>query len=63
MALTMAKMEMIFKLREIGINKLKVRPMKGGWAILQQIDPEHAESILITQTKEECDELIKLAAE
>lgn len=61
MAMTMAQAEMVNKILELGINRVKVRPIRGGWAILHQIDSEHAESILRVDTKEECYELIALA--
>ena len=48
---------------DIGVNNVHVRPVSfKGWAILHQVDMYHAETIFSAKTKEECDEVVRLAA-
>lgn len=47
---------------DIGVNNVHVRPISfKGWAILHQLDMYHAETIFSAKTKEECEEVIRLA--
>lgn len=58
------KAEAIARIRnDFGVNGVHVRPISfQGWAILHQKDQYHAETIFSAETKEECDEIIRLAA-
>ena len=62
--MTMVEAEAIARIqKDFGVNNVHVRPVSfKGWAILHQTDMYHAEIIFSAKTKEECDEIIRLAA-
>ena len=63
--MVLSKAEAIAKIQcDFGVNNVHVRPVSfKGWAILHQTDMYHAETIYSAETKEECDEIIRLAAQ
>ena len=62
--MSLNRVEAIAKIQcDFGVNGVHIRPVGKGWAILHQKDMYHAETIFAAKTKEECEELMRLARE
>lgn len=63
--MNMTKAEAIAKIQcDYGVNGVCIRPVSfHGWAILHQKDQYHAETVFSAETKEECQEVLRMAAQ